>query len=601
MQISNVLNLNGSYTLSTGIGINSNVYIMCLRTTDYAGVLRTDISGLETATFNNNVLTYLYIMNGTNTNGIILKPMIRLSSVTDETYEPYTGGQASPNPNNKLDVHTVTGDCEVEVVSKNLFDKDRKIRLVNISSISTALQHFKDTGEFALGYVDIPENNRIVSSSIYFTAFIPMQEGVTYTAYPRYDRVTNWNLVQVFNLDDNGNIISYSTRWFETPYTHTATSEEKYMLISMRNDSLYPVHEHAQVEISSTATTYTPHAHQTFPIGLTGKNLFDVNSITSGYELDVNTGNLSGNAQFYTSDYIEVKPNTSYFISSSVKSVGSSNWFYDENKTPLVKFSQVKGEVIVPNNAQIKYIRFNGLLTQLQNLMFILGHEDAPYVPYRPPIELCKIGSYKDRIFKNTRTLRSGRANPLFNADLDEGDWYKHAEIGKVILDGSESGWEVNTNGGVSNTYAYYKNFSQIKKDFTNAYCISDYFSYYSGTSYLPINQFTIGGVTTSKNGNVQFNVGDTENKLADFKILLSSNNVEFIFPLETPTYTKITDTTLIAQLEAYYNSSTYRNVTNIITAGDDLAPIAGIVYKKDLTTLFNRLDSLEARVDLLE
>ena len=42
-------------------------------------------------------------------------------------YEEYTGGQASPNPDYPQDIHVVSGENEIDVESKNYFDKDNAV------------------------------------------------------------------------------------------------------------------------------------------------------------------------------------------------------------------------------------------------------------------------------------------------------------------------------------------------------------------------------------------------------------------------------------------------------------------------------------------
>ena len=63
------------------------------------------------------------------------------------------------------------------------------------------------------------------------------------------------------------------------------------------------------------------------------------------------------------------------------------------------------------------------------NMILTIDNEDMTYEAYQGSnysinlgsIELCKIGTYQDYIYK------------------DNGKWYKHSEIGKVVLDGSEN------------------------------------------------------------------------------------------------------------------------------------------------------------------
>ena len=62
----------------------------------------------------------IYIIKGTVMNHVF-RPMIRLASITDDTYEPYTGGIPSPNPEYPQELESV-GDVAVTVVGKNYID-----------------------------------------------------------------------------------------------------------------------------------------------------------------------------------------------------------------------------------------------------------------------------------------------------------------------------------------------------------------------------------------------------------------------------------------------------------------------------------------------
>lgn len=126
IQLSGSITLNGTFTLSSGLGISTTTYIRCLDSSTYAGLLRTDISGSQTANLENRtVLTYLYVENGTTVNNVKIYPMIEEGS-TATSYEPYTGGQASPNPDYPQEITNVTGDVEVKVQNKNLLDMIEK-------------------------------------------------------------------------------------------------------------------------------------------------------------------------------------------------------------------------------------------------------------------------------------------------------------------------------------------------------------------------------------------------------------------------------------------------------------------------------------------
>ena len=59
--------------------------------------------------------------------------------------------------------------------------------------------------------------------------------------------------------------------------------------------------------------------------------------------------------------------------------------------------------------------------------------------------------------------------------------------------------------------------------------------------------------------------------ELADFKTWLQSNNMPIYYVMETPTYTEITDSTLISQLETLLKARSYLGQTNITQTNNDL------------------------------
>ena len=88
-----------------------------------------------------------------------------------------------------------------------------------------------------------------------------------------------------------------------------------------------------------------------------------------------------------------------------------------------------------------------------------------------------------------------------------------------------------------------------------------------------------------------------TESTSDGVKVLLkewydTGTPLEIVYPLATPVETEITDSTLIAQLEALINAETYKGISHINTSGDDLNPEVEVIYKKDLETMFNNLNT---------
>ena len=192
-----------------------------------------------------------------------------------------------------------------------------------------------------------------------------------------------------------------------------------------------------QVEKGSTATEYEPYTggqpspNPDYPqevksiisanLKLVGKNLFDVNTLTSEF-LNSTNGNISSNGAWKLTGYIEIEPNENYTFGW----VSDNNFFqtkfcyYDSNKNFI---SAVTNELwgiycrtfTTPENS--KYVRINystnvsGSSVSRTDIMLLKGEYSnynsmLPYEPYKTgtiPINLqgnilAKVGDYADEL-----------------------------------------------------------------------------------------------------------------------------------------------------------------------------------------------------------
>ena len=110
----------GTYTMSNG---NDNASTTtALFADDGANFGRVN---KQTKTFETDITVkpYLYIGGSATFNNFTIFPMIEEGSTATD-YEPYVGGQASPNPSYPQAISNVTGDVEVLVQNKNLLRTD---------------------------------------------------------------------------------------------------------------------------------------------------------------------------------------------------------------------------------------------------------------------------------------------------------------------------------------------------------------------------------------------------------------------------------------------------------------------------------------------
>lgn len=178
------------------------------------------------------------------------------------------------------------------------------------------------------------------------------------------------------------------------------------------------------------------------------------------------------------------------------------------------------------------------------------------YAPYFTPIELCKIGTYQDYIYK------SGE------------DWYVHKETWNYTFDGSSdeqwirSGQSTSTNfvAGMVNL----QDFAMIGGDADSGYC-----NYFDFATYLADNKVILSGY---QSGGYRFLLyrfpsGSTVTDLTSFTTWLGNNHLKMVLVLSTAEDYKITYEPLVAQLEALYNTAHSYNGTTIIASSSQYLP----------------------------
>ena len=358
--------------------------------------------------------------------------------------------------------------------------------------------------------------------------------------------------------------------------------------------------------ISSTTRngiTFTNNGDGTFDISGTSTSSFEFN-IASSLGLETNKdyyfySSVPYNANtfpFYISYYNG--STTKYILPNSSATIGNTALYqtlgsYIPNGKTLnaknVKFMVVEGSV-----APTDYEPYTGgqpapspdypQLIQVvsgNNSIDVSDGTNTTSYPINLPFELCKIGDYRDRLFKAIDgdsfydTLDSTTKN-----SLDTGSWYKYGAIGKVVLDGSNDENYIKSVYSDTNYCTFATNdYNRLIGYKTNVPLLSNYFinndigasiPTKTGISYLSIDYGIRIAIEYS-------NASD----IAGFKTWLSTHNTSIYYPLATPTYTKITDTTLISQLEAIKMS--YDDTTNISQTPNDLPFVLDVVALKEI------------------
>lgn len=262
------------------------------------------------------------------------------------------------------------------------------------------------------------------------------------------------------------------------------------------------------------------------------RNLFDNDgTLSTGKRISTSTGGLYNATDYTTTTYIDIIENNNYSLTTGISSYYC---WYDENKDKISAgtWSTSGGYKRAPENS--KYIRFDFLTENINNIQFTESIQELPYVPYgnnyvnvavsdgtntnNYPIplnnnEIVGIGDYKDEL----KVDKSGNV-------------FINKKTGKVVLDGSED-WKVSNNGN------FYNWPSNIFPTTGSPYITPSAFSnYYIATTYNNINNAVV---------DYGFGFGSTAHRidirnkdittLKDWKTWLSTHNTEVYYVLETP------------------------------------------------------------------
>lgn len=175
------------------------------------------------------------------------------------------------------------------------------------------------------------------------------------------------------------------------------------------------------------------------------------------------------------------------------------------------------------------------------------GQNEQSYEVNLGNIELCKIGDYQDYIYK------SG------------GKWYVHKEVGISV--GSELGWRKGGGQAFADTTIFY---DLTKKAIYRGSIISNYLRF-AVDNY---GQDVSDSISTTVGGEISIRISNSiATDITAFTDWLDTNGVIIYYPLATPTDTEITNSALIAQLEAVeewlrrygYNATVSGNLSIII------------------------------------
>lgn len=544
---------------------------------------------------NGNVKYGIYIMSGTIFNNYKFRPQLVAGSTPDYDFEPYCGGQPSPNPDYPQEIKVVTGDNVIKHAGKNEFYGEK----FGLLWWNSSTGNFTNSGNFKSFICRVKTNTQyVISKKNVSNRFIILTSQNEPAAGKPYKRAL------LTEVDSQ-----------RTSYSFTTQSDENYMFFGLYSGTdeieIAKAIEEIQLEEGTEATSYEPYREEEYKLDLWKENEFDKDNVLSGYNINETTSKIA-NVSSSSLVYMSCKPNTTYKISKILSSrfgVGTTHEIPAVNST-VYNYIRKDGntEIIIKTGTQDTYIVAWVHTTTYDTEITVQEILDS--IQIQEAIELCKINNYEDIPFKN----EVGDEN--YNAELENGAWYKKGVINKDTYANLSTGRVVVVTSYIkSGLTGFACNINPTHKLGTSAFeVICTHFA----QKYLgPINDTTdTNSVRNSEGialhtGNIdQLVISIDTTKIPEGTATAFDNYIRSINPIiayikNTPTYEKITDPTLISQLEALRKAKWFKGVNHLWTETENLEPNLKGTYKQSnnlrIKEQDERLDNLESRLALLE
>lgn len=297
-------------------------------------------------------------------------------------------------------------------------------------------------------------------------------------------------------------------------------------------------------------------------INVHGKNIFD--GILELGSYSNSSGEKVNNIKIYrNANIIQVKPNTTYTF--SINGTKQKYVLLTYGLTQNFKQQILNDTGTFTTASDVYYINFRSyqsdFTSDYANLEVQL-EESQTYPINIGNIELCKISTYKDRIY------------PL------NGKWYLEKNIGKVVLDGTED-WYINSNVFNIRNINNYMN--------TDRKTISTISNYYRAVANVNVSAeaYDRGNNTIClyyQNTTPRIFIrNDNYTTTSDFKTWLSTHNTIVYYVLATPTTTEITENNYPTLYNQLNNIKLFEGVNHITMTNESGLDVEfDITYYKD-------------------
>lgn len=369
---------------------------------NYFSCNKNQLSDTKTPTEDMTAYTYTYyIGSGGSPDNCTFRIQLEKGS-SPTSYEEYTGGTPSPNPDYPQNIHVNSGENTITIINKNIFNYDKFIEDNSSATISGNAENFVYSGNGITSKINshFINNTQYKISGRWNTTYgngrvrIIYTDGTTQTMFENYSSTY---------ADGTINITSYSSKTID--YIEIITwSTGNFRFINY------------QIERGTTATYYVPYEEQVYPIDLTDIiDLVSINTTWGKYENFIYRNTLD--SPFYDSDIelnsLQLGNRVYKYISNSTDNWQElGNGLFSVDISPNPSFGSLKRFTVS------SHFLDKSLATDTDNESWIECIGFTIYIHFAPNLSISSLSDLTTWLENNTVTVYAIRGGLQdYNAD----------------------------------------------------------------------------------------------------------------------------------------------------------------------------------------
>lgn len=320
-----------------------------------------------------------------------------------------------------------------------------------------------------------------------------------------------------------------------------------------------------------------------------GKNVFD-GEMELGNISATNGANENSNNRIRSKNYINVEGLTLIKlvneIESIIKVIGVR--YYDKNKN-FIKSLTIYDTAKIPIYDNTKYIRFTVPDTTNLTLKYGINQDGSEeYEPYTEEINTLDLKNTELCAIKNTDGNVVVQDRAVYRNVDGVWKWQWEKNIKKVILNGTETSWNMSAGTSIFTLLNYLNSIS------SNNVAICSHYTFDNRTSgFVNMSDKSFGMQPQYANNPILVKDADYTN-VEDFKTALSTNPITVYYILATPQYTDCTADQSAVLDKLYNNLKLNKGTNNIIVESDNGVGVnMKLTYMQDLQTKLNLLEAM--------